>query len=269
MQGVSHKSVYEGEESIEPDENMTIIDNASANRNDVIKVFLISGNRLLREALSKVLGRRTDLRVLACVPYRPAVVSEVADLQPDVVVIESQLLDRGGRETVLAILKSQPAVRVLAFGMSSDESGFLSGVRAGIAGYLTQDASAAEISAAVRTVAHGGAVCPPSLCRALFDEIAGRSSGAIRPAATRRGVSRREQQILELVEAGLGNKEIATELQLSEQTVKNHMQRVFRRLGVGDRLEAVELCRDRGWIGVADRVSWAVDAGRGTTLLQR
>lgn len=269
MQGVSHRSVYEGEEAVEPDENMTIIDNASANRNDVIKVFLISGNRLLREALSKVLGRRTDLRVLACVPYRPAVVSEVADLQPDVVVIESQLLDRGGRETVLAILKSQPAVRVLAFGMSSDESGFLSGVRAGIAGYLTQDASAAEISAAVRTVAHGGAVCPPSLCRALFDEIAGRSSGAIRPAATRRGVSRREQQILELVEAGLGNKEIATELQLSEQTVKNHMQRVFRRLGVGDRLEAVELCRDRGWIGVADRVSWAVDAGRGTTLLQR
>ena len=249
---------------------MTTIDSTSANRNDVIKVFLVSGNRLLREALSKILGRRADLRVLACVSFGPTVLSEVAELQPDVVVIESQLLDRSGRDTVLAILKSQPAVRVLAFGTNSDDNCFLSGVRAGIAGYLTQDASAAEISTAVRTVAHGGAVCPPRLCRTLFDEIArGPFGAALPPVSIRRGVSRREQQILELVEAGLGNKDIATELRLSEQTVKNHMQRVFRRLGVGDRLEAVELCREQGWIGVAGRAPWAKTFDQNASPIQR
>src|SRR5215831_6656615 len=209
---------------------MTTIDTASTNRSDVIKVFLISGNRLLREALSKILSRRAGLRVLACVSFRPTVASEVAELHPDVVVIESQLLDSGGRQIVHAILNSWPATRVLAFGMDPDESAFLSGVRAGIAGYLTQDASASEISAAVRTVAYGGSVCPPRFCRALFEEIARASLHTRRVTTSRSRVSRREQQILQLVEAGLGNKEIAAELRLSEQTVKNHMQRVFRRL---------------------------------------
>lgn len=266
MQEAFLRYVYEGGAVV--DWHMPTIDNASADQGILIKVFLVSGNRLLREALSKVLSRRQDLRVLACMACGPELVTSVAECQPDVIAIEAQLLSRDGWETILAILHSRPAPRMLAFGMDSDASSFLNGVRAGIAGYVTQDASAAEICSAVRTVACGGAVCPPKFYRILFEEIAGTSPNPSRAVANRPGVSRRQRQILELVNVGLGNKEIAAELRLSEQTVKNHMLRVFRQLGVGDRLEAVELCRDRGWFRVAGRSAPAQQPHRGASALE-
>jgi DNA-binding NarL/FixJ family response regulator len=239
--------------------------NEIENRDAVIDVLLISENRLLREALTKVLVRKSDLRVTSAATCGLEVVRTVDSQRLDVVVVEARMLDQACRGTVLAIMQDRPDVRVLAIGADSDESGFLSGVRAGVAGYLPQDASAAEVAAAVRTVARGGAVCPPKLCRALFEEVARHWGGSIAGKTNeRRGVSRRELEILELVDAGLGNKEIANELRLSEQTVKNHMQRVFRRLGVGDRLEAVELCRDRGWITQIRGASAAQGAFAGT-----
>ena len=139
--------------------------NEIENRDAVIDVLLISENRLLREALTKVLVRKSDLRVTSAATCGLEVVRTVDSQRLDVVVVEARMLDQACRGTVLAIMQDRPDVRVLAIGADSDESGFLSGVRAGVAGYLPQDASAAEVAAAVRTVARGGAVCPPKLCR--------------------------------------------------------------------------------------------------------
>jgi len=104
-----------------------------------------------------------------------------------------------------------------------------------------------EVAAAVRSVASDEAVCPPSLCLALFERVATQnthpSNFVIRHNL---GLTRREQQLVQMISHGLTNKEIASQLNLSEQTVKNHIHRILRKLGATDRLGAVELCRMPG-----------------------
>ena len=129
-------------------------------------------------------------------------------------------------------------------GMEANQEIFLRAVRAGIAGYVLKDAPASEVAAAVRSVASNDAVCPPRLCLALFEYVARqRIHMPVFYSKRKFGLSRREQQLLERVNCGLSNKEIASELSLSEQTVKNHVHRILRTLGVGDRLSAVESWR--------------------------
>jgi DNA-binding NarL/FixJ family response regulator len=101
-----------------------------------------------------------------------------------------------------------------------------------------------EVAAAVRSVANGEGVCPPVLCLALFEELAKQKAQPtnffVRHGL---GLTRREQQLVHMISDGLTNKEIAGQLGLSEQTVKNHIHRMLRKLGASDRLSAVELCR--------------------------
>ena len=129
-------------------------------------------------------------------------------------------------------------------GMDLDVGLFLQAVRAGIAGYLLKDATAADIETAVRAAATNSAVCHPQLCQVLFDYVAKQlASSPSLFIKQQLGLTRREQQLVELVGRGLTNKEIAGTLGLLEQTVKNHVHRVLRKVGVSDRLAAVEVCR--------------------------
>jgi DNA-binding NarL/FixJ family response regulator len=149
---------------------------------------------------------------------------------------------------LLDLRRNLPNVKILMFGMDCDPEKFLIAVHHGVTGYVLKDASAAEVAGAIRAVAQGESVCPPSLCRVLFDHVA--SSGAWQPGMQVRknlGLTRREQQLVQLVSEGLTNKEIAARLYLSEQTVKNHLRRMLRKAGASDRLEAVEWWRAQGF----------------------
>jgi DNA-binding NarL/FixJ family response regulator len=113
-----------------------------------------------------------------------------------------------------------------------------------VAGYILKDASAVELASAVRAVAEGQAVCPPNLCMALFEFVAEeRPEQFSFRLGHDLGLTRREQQLVQMIDRGLTNKEIAAQLNLSEQTVKNHVHRMLRKLGASDRLAAAELCR--------------------------
>jgi DNA-binding NarL/FixJ family response regulator len=132
-------------------------------------------------------------------------------------------------------------------GMDADRDTFLRAVQDGVVGYVLKDASAIEVAAAVRSVAGEEAVCPPRLCLALFEHVATQCSQ--RPSFYIKhglGLTRREQQLVHMIGSGLTNKEIATQLNLSEQTVKNHIHRMLRKLGATGRLAAVEMCRTEG-----------------------
>ena len=134
-------------------------------------------------------------------------------------------------------------------GMELSGELFISALHEGIAGYMLMDATAAEIVTAVRTVVQGGAVCPPELCLTLFRYVAERRAGFPNFAVKRElGLTRREQQLVGMVGRGFTNKEIAQELGLAEQTVKNHIHRMLRKVGVSDRLQAVEVCRTHGFL---------------------
>jgi DNA-binding NarL/FixJ family response regulator len=209
-----------------------------------ISVFLLTENRLLREALMRIFGDKSDLCLAGAAAFSPRIVQEVVTSHADVLLSDSGLSVFTDLLLIPELRKAVPTLRVLLIGMESDALTFLRAVRAGVLGYVLKDASSVDVAAAVRSVAKDEAVCPPSLCRVLFEQVAAPQTEA--PCLQARhpfGLTRREQQLVEMMGRGLTNKEIALQLNLSDQTVKNHVHRVLQKVGAGDRLEAAELCR--------------------------
>jgi len=203
----------------------------------IADVFLVAENRLLREALVRLLAKK-DIRVVGANLYSSAVVDDIARREPDVILLDSTgLLPT---PTVLSSIRAAiPGGKVVMVDMDSDENTFLKAVRGGVVGYVLKDASAGEVAAAIRAVAAGEAVCPPMFSIALFRCVSQQTAPV--PIRFESVLSRREQQLVELLSDRLTNKEIATYLNLSAQTVKNHVHNILRKLGANDRVSAIQL----------------------------
>ena len=209
-----------------------------------ISVFLLAENRLLREALAKILNKKTDIIVVDSAPLSSGVVLKITASSPQVLLFDPPHNTRGECSIIPPLRKAHPTLKVVMIGMDPDKELFLRAVRDGIAGYVLKDATAPEVADAVRSVAENQAVCPAALCQALFEYVA-RQSPAYPNLLVKHhmGLTRREQQLVEMIGRGLTNKEIAVTLGLSEQTIKNHIHRMLRKLGASDRLAAAEMCR--------------------------
>jgi DNA-binding NarL/FixJ family response regulator len=147
------------------------------------------------------------------------------------------------------VRSSAPNVGIVMLGEIGEEQEFLQWVRAGVRGYLARDARAEEVIRAIVAVRAGAAVCPGILCARLFHYF--ESEAKSLPSAgvhLRLGLTRREQQLIPLLARGLTNKEIANHFSLSEQTVKNHLYRMKHKVGAGDRLSIVHVCRMQGFM---------------------
>jgi len=195
---------------------------------------------LFRESLGRILSKRGDLEITASVGLSELALTEIVRSAADVVVLDSlDFLNLGA-----AFLKTQrescAGLRILLVAMDEDEQLFLQAVRAGALGFVVKDASALDVVAAVRCVAGGEAVCPARLCKSLFDFVARQSvESPTVPVRVPLGLTRREQQLVPMIGRGLTNKEIAKELNLSEQTIKNHVHRILHKVGVENRLSIV------------------------------
>lgn len=204
-------------------------------------VFLLAENRLLREALIRLLTKRSDIRVVGANPYSPSVHDEVVASSPQIIVLDSTGLMFSKARLIPSLRAAIPDLRVVMVDMDSDENTFLHAVREGVVGYVLKDASAMEVAATIRAVAMGEAVCPPALSMTLFRSVAQMAP----PVSTFAwgadlGLSRREQQMVELLRERLTNKEIAARLNLSEQTVKNHVHHILRKIGAPNRSTIIE-----------------------------
>ena len=213
---------------------------------DKISAFLLAENRLVREALSKVLNKH-EVQVLAANGFSSRLIDEIVAAGPDVLLSDSAINSLGDLQVIRELRKAIPGLKVVLIGMEADKEIFLRAMRDGVVGYMLKEASALEIALAVRSVVNDEAVCPPRLCLGLIEYVSGQwnqmPSFQVKNGL---GLSRREQQLVQLIGRGLTNKEIASQLNLSEQTVKNHVHRMLRKVGVSDRLSAVELCRMQG-----------------------
>ena len=214
-----------------------------------IRVFVAAENRLLREALARVLCKGGCIEVSVTDSAAPFHTDALVEANPDILLLTS----RGSLDEDLAAIQevhaAAPAVRILLIGMAKDDREFLQCVRAGISGYLLRDASATEVLQGVQAVFAGEAVCPGALCAALFRYFQSDAAGLPCVSGRRRlGLSRRELQLIPLIAQGLTNKEIANHFSLSEQTVKNHLYRMKHKIGAEDRLEIVQLYRTQGFL---------------------
>ena len=211
-----------------------------------VRIFLLVGNRLLRDALLRLFRKPPDVSIVG--QGSPSVIlpSDVQDSNCDLILTDSIPVPASADDTTPQVPQ---AAEILLVGMEDDEEEFLSAVRAGASGYLLKDASAADVLSAVRSVSRGEAVCPPRLCMSLFKWIADEAREiSHRGSDSRPSLTMRQQQLVSLVARGLTNKEIASELNLSEFTVKNHLHRIMKQVDADSRHEAVESARAHGYL---------------------
>lgn len=207
---------------------------------------MVAQNRLLREALSRVLTNKSDIEVVGSCALSPDCLQDILAATPDILVIDSFTNGHAHLEFVRDVQRNIPDLRLIMIGMDTDGQHLLQFIREGAMGYIAKDASALEVVTAIRTVAAGGAACSPELCAFLFRFAARQNQMPSFHARSKLGLTNREQQLVGLISQGLTNKEIANELQLAENTVRNHIHRMLRKLGATHRLAVVDICRMEG-----------------------
>jgi DNA-binding NarL/FixJ family response regulator len=203
-----------------------------------VNVFVLAENRLLRESLVRFLVKRTGIRVVGTSHCSSASLQQLASSSPHIVLLDSIAVGGVCPRLIPSVRQCAPAASIVMVGMNRDEKKFLQCVVEGCVGYVLQDACALEVAVAIQGVIHGEAVFPTCLSMSLFRCVAQRSNLSGLTGGCR--LSRRQMEVVALVRAGLANKEIASRLNLSEQTVKNHVHRIFRKVGVGDRIQLAE-----------------------------
>jgi DNA-binding NarL/FixJ family response regulator len=210
-------------------------------------LFLVAENRLLRDAVQQIFDGRGDIHVVSSASLSPETVARLTELAPQVLLLDASVFAASKVERMQAIRQATPKTKIVMVGMDEEEETFLLAIRANIAGYVLKEASARDLAAAVHSVLNGEAVCPPKLCLTLFGYVARRCN----QSSTFYGrlefdLTRREQELIPMMDRGLTNKEIAGALNLSEQTIKTHIHRILQKLRVSDRLAAAEVCRLHG-----------------------
>jgi len=217
-----------------------------------VSVFLLAENRLLREVLFRLLARKSDIQMVGASACSANAREEIIAARPAILVLDSRGLAFSDANFVLALHAAIPDLRIVMVDVDINERTFLKAIREGIVGFVLKDASATEVAGAIRRVAAGEAVCPAPLCMNLFRFVAHQISASPGlSGASDRGLSPREHQIVELLRERLTNKEMATRLNLSEQTIKNHIHHILRKLEAPNRSSILARCGYDGFRPIA------------------
>jgi DNA-binding NarL/FixJ family response regulator len=196
----------------------------------VIGVLIADDHGVIRDGLSRLLDASDGIEVRGVAADGEEAVARAAELAPDVVLMDLDMPGIDGIEATRRITANGAAPAVLVLTSFSDQPRILGAIEAGAVGYLLKDASSDDVVAGIRAAARGESPLDPRAARTVLDAHA-----APDPLA---GFSPREREVLELLVDGLPNKLIARRLEISEKTVKSHMTRIFRELGVSDRTQA-------------------------------
>jgi len=207
----------------------------------LVDVFVVGRVRLYREGIAAALAGDSRFRVAGLASDAPAALARLEEVAADVVLVEAGSPE--GPDLVRAIHERAPEARVLALGISGEEADVLPLAEAGIAGWVTRDASVDDLRATVAAAAVGEAACSPRMVASLLRRVAAlaadRDGAAVSPQLTRR-----QQEIVALIDEGLSNKEIARRLSIELATVKNHVHNILAKLQVGRRAEAAARVRE-------------------------
>jgi DNA-binding NarL/FixJ family response regulator len=208
-----------------------------------IRVLLVEDQTLLRHGLRTILDLEDGFAVVAEAADGAAAVEQALATRPDVVLMDIHLPRLDGIAATERIGAALPDAKIVLL-TTFDRDDFLhDGIAAGARGFLLKEIPATELLAAIRRVHAGGLAIQPELLPRLAAEIARRGGGAA-PAVE--PLTERERDVLRLLAAGLGNKEIAGSLGITEGTVKNHVSVVLAKLGAANRTQAALLARERG-----------------------
>jgi DNA-binding NarL/FixJ family response regulator len=212
----------------------------------VIRVLLADDQRVVREGLGTLLGLLEGIELVGTAADGEEAVTLAARHDPDVVLMDLSMPRVDGTEAIRRLAARGERPRCVALTTYADDASVLGALRAGARGYLTKDAGAEQIRAAVEAVARGDAALDPAVQHHV---VAALATGEAQRADLPDGLTPREAEVLALIAEGLSNTEIAERLVVSAATVKSHVNHIFAKAGVRDRAQAVTYAYRHGLTG--------------------
>jgi DNA-binding NarL/FixJ family response regulator len=201
-----------------------------------IRVLIADDHPLLREGIAALIGAEPDMQLVAQAATGREALVQFKQKRPDITLMDLQMPDMGGIEAIIAIRGEFPSARIIVLTTYTGDVQVLRALKAGARAYLLKGRVNAELLNVIRNVHRGQKCIPPEVAAELADH------------ATEDELSSREIDVLRLVASGNGNKEIAAQLSITEETVKNHVTHILAKLGANDRTHAVTIGIKRGFI---------------------
>lgn len=218
----------------------TTLDGPARPAGDAIRVMICDDHALFRRGLIMVLESEEGIEVVGEAEDGEEAVVRAEELAPDVVLMDVRMPRVNGIEATRSIAGAVPTAKILMLTVSDDEDDLFDAITAGATGYLQKEISIEEVATAIRAVASGQSVIAPSMASKLLAEFRRLSKMADeRLSVPTPRLTDRELEVLELVAKGMRNREIAGELYISENTVKNHVRNILEKLHLHSRMEAV------------------------------
>jgi len=203
-----------------------------------IRLFVVDDNRLFRDGLAAMLNEQLDLKVIAALANGEEALRRVPAAKPDVVLLDQALRNGDALQLAQTVRQASPRTKVIVMGLLPLQEDVVAYVRAGVSGFVLKAATFDDFLHAIRSVSQGANVLPPLLTVSLFSQIA--------DLAVRRGeghalkamrLTKRERDVVDLIAAGLSNKEISNRLHLSTHTIRSHVHNVLEKLALRSRLQ--------------------------------
>jgi two-component system response regulator NreC len=228
---------------------------------DTIKLMLVDDHDVVRTGLRSYLETQPGFEVIAEAKNGLQALEKAKEVQPDIVLMDITMPDMDGMETTLQLKKLYPDCQILVLTVHDDKQYFMKMLSVGASGYLTKQAAADELVAAIQAVAAGHVYLQPALARWLLEDYQQLAKTVALPtheevnskdkhAVTLDILSERERQVLELVAEGLSNHDIGKNLALSPKTIARHRERIMKKLNIHSRTELVKFAIRTGLISL-------------------
>lgn len=211
--------------------------------NKPIQVFIVDDNRLLREGLVTMLTEQEGLVVVGAAANGHSALEQIKKLRPQVALIDIGMPDKDGIEVTQDLHQNLPDLKIIILGMPDLTDEILTCIEAGAAGYVLKEASFNYLVETIRSANRGESFCSPQMAASLFSRVAELAGERLPRSAIK--LTPREVEIINKVAEGLSNKEIAQQLSIELQTVKNHVHNILDKLQLHNRLEAVQYAREK------------------------
>lgn len=212
----------------------------------MIRIALVDDHEMVREGLKAILMSEPDFSIIGDAANAAQALEMIERLQPEIVLLDVRLPDASGIDVCRTVTERFPGIAVIILTTFTDENLVAQCLQAGARGYIVKDIERFDLKRSIRAVARGEAAIDSKAAAAILSQLRRAPQGQQEPVPEQ--LSPQQLVILRLVAQGLSSREIATQLYLSENTVKGYVQEILHRLGVKNRTEAVMVAVKQGWL---------------------
>ncbi len=223
-------------------------------QDEITRILVVDDHALFRMGIANILGQQPDFEIVAEAEDSRSAIDRALETSPNVVLMDLSLSAPGGIETTSRIKRELPSTAIIVLAVSEDEDALFDAIKAGAAAFILKDVSPDDLVTIIRRVVAGEYLIndkvfsKPAVASRVLKEFRELAVYGQEAAPIFAPLSPREVEILDNIAQGMTNKQVAYALSISEQTVKNHMSSILRKLSVNDRTQAVVYAMRQGWI---------------------